>query len=219
MCTLTFKGKKFATDSLGFLKDFRDWSEEFTEGLAPSHNIPSGLTKKHWDIIYFIRKSVNELGRCPLVYQTCRFNGLRLQELRDLFPTGYLRGVCKLAGLNYKDAYLQHYTYLPLVEEGPARPELDKVYRIDIRGFLIDPDEWDENFAIHRAQDMKMPHNLTEKHWKIIRFLRDKYQANKVIPTVFETCEAFKLEIDQLEELFPDGYQRGAVKIAGLRVV
>jgi tRNA 2-thiouridine synthesizing protein E len=35
---------------------------------------------------------------------------------------------------------------------------------------------------------------------------------------VTETCEANDLDIDELEQLFPDGYHRGAVKIAGLRL-
>ena len=33
-----------------------------------------------------------------------------------------------------------------------------------------------------------------------------------------ETCEANDIDIDELEQLFPDGYHRGAVKIAGLRL-
>jgi tRNA 2-thiouridine synthesizing protein E len=35
---------------------------------------------------------------------------------------------------------------------------------------------------------------------------------------VIETCEATDLDIAELERLFPDGYHRGAVKIAGLRL-
>jgi tRNA 2-thiouridine synthesizing protein E len=33
-----------------------------------------------------------------------------------------------------------------------------------------------------------------------------------------ETCEANSIEIDEFATLFPDGYHRGAVKIAGLRL-
>jgi tRNA 2-thiouridine synthesizing protein E len=56
------------------------------------------------------------------------------------------------------------------------------------------------------------------KHWQIIRFLRSTYYKTGKIPTVTETCEATDLDIDELEQLFPDGYHRGAVKIAGLRL-
>jgi tRNA 2-thiouridine synthesizing protein E len=92
----------------------------------------------------------------------------------------------------------------------------EKVYRVDIRGFLVDPSEWDEGYAALRYLEMKMPGSLTDKHWRVIRFLRKKYQENGTVPTVYETCEANQLEIEDLERLFPDGYHRGAVKIAGL---
>ena len=33
----------------------------------------------------------------------------------------------------------------------------DKIYRVDVRGFLDNPDDWDEYYAVHRASDMKIP--------------------------------------------------------------
>jgi tRNA 2-thiouridine synthesizing protein E len=74
----------------------------------------------------------------------------------------------------------------------------------------------DENFALHKAEEMKMKEGLTDKHWKVIRFLRESFQKNGEVPNVFQTCEANQIELDELERLFPDGYHRGAVKIAGL---
>ncbi len=63
-----------------------------------------------------------------------------------------------------------------------------------------------------------MPEKLNESHWQIIRFLREFFRKNHRVPTVYETCESLRLSIEELERLFPDGYHRGAVKIAGLRV-
>jgi tRNA 2-thiouridine synthesizing protein E len=63
-----------------------------------------------------------------------------------------------------------------------------------------------------------MPQLLEDEHWKIIYYLRASNKKNKVVPTIYETCEANDIEIGDLERLFPDGYHRGAVKIAGLRV-
>jgi tRNA 2-thiouridine synthesizing protein E len=94
----------------------------------------------------------------------------------------------------------------------------NKVYRVDVFGFLVDPDEWDEDFAVAKALEMKMPGGLTKRRREVIRHLRDSFEKNKVVPTVIECCEANNLEIEELAALFPDGYQRGAVKIAGLRV-
>jgi tRNA 2-thiouridine synthesizing protein E len=64
---------------------------------------------------------------------------------------------------------------------------------------------------------MKMP-RLTDKHWQILEFLRQRFATNNIVPTVYETREANHLELEELQRLFPDGYHRGAVKLAGLRV-
>ena len=218
METQILNGKEYKIDSLGFLIDHREWDENFAKAIAPSVGIDNSLTKIHWQVIHFIRDSFAKYGRCPLIYQTCRLNGLRLRELKELFPSGHLRGACKLAGLTYKEGYLNHYTLLPVDGEEAAVIRRDKTYKVDVRGFLADPDEWDEQFAIHKAYELKVPDGLTEDHWKIIYRLRSSYKNSGQVPTVYETCDANEIELEQLEKLFPDGYHRGAVKIAGLRV-
>ncbi len=84
---------------------------------------------------------------------------------------------------------------------------------------MVNPDQWDEYYAVHRAYETKIPGGkLTDKHWQIIKFLRENYKKKKEVATVYETCTANGLDIEELEGLFPDGYHRGAVKIAGFRV-
>lgn len=217
MDTFVFKDKTYRVDHAGFLLEIEQWDENFAEGMAPKVKIVDGLTKEHWDVIKFIRSTHKELGKCPLVYQTCRAFGLFLRELEILFPTGYLRGACKLAGLTYKDGDITS-SWLRASIEAAGTPLPDKTYRIDSNGFLVDPGEWDEQFSISKASELKMPEPLTDKHWNIIYFLRNSHEKTRNIPTVYETCESNHLEIDELERLFPDGYHRGAVKIAGLRV-
>ncbi len=58
---------------------------------------------------------------------------------------------------------------------------------------------------------------LRVSHWKIMRFLRTQYKKTSQVPTIYETCEANEVELEEMESLFPDGYHRGAVKIAGLK--
>ena len=87
---------------------------------------------------------------------------------------------------------------------------------MNARGFLVDPYEWDENFAVFKCQEMKIPTPLTEKHWNIIRYLRAKFAENGKIPTVYETCTANRIDITDLENFFRTAYNRGALKIAGL---
>lgn len=218
MATFTYLGRSYEVDGQEYLVDFTDWDENFAEGMGHKLDITQGLTKEHWDVIRYIREAFEQTGRCPLVYETCRRNGLLVNELKRLFPTGYLRGACKLAGITYKEGYLGQ-THLPTTAEDLNVISVKKTYTVDVRGFLVEPDQWDEFYAAHRAYDMKIPGTrLTEKHWQIIRFLRDSYMETGEVPTVYAVCDANDMELSELENLFPDGYHRGAVKIAGLRV-
>jgi tRNA 2-thiouridine synthesizing protein E len=218
MDTFTYEGKTYDVDEMGFLLDLDGWDEDFAEGISQQLKIPGGLTKEHWDVIHFIRKAFKDTGKCPLVYEACRMQGLHLKDLRRLFPTGYMRGACKLAGITYREGYLGQ-TYFPTTAEDLNVISVDKTYETDVRGFLVYPDEWDEYYAAFRAFDMKIPGGrLTEDHWKIIRYLRESWAKSHVVPTIYETCGTNGIDLEELERLFPDGYHRGAVKIAGLRV-
>ncbi|MDP8205116.1 MAG: TusE/DsrC/DsvC family sulfur relay protein [Candidatus Electryonea clarkiae] len=217
MCTMHYNGKTYNIDMLGFIKNFTEWDEDFAEGTAKDVKIENGLTERHWGVIKFIRDVFYENARCPSVYQACRMNGLRLRGFKELFPTGYLRGACKLAGITYRQSAVST-TWLGALPQETAPVQSEKIYRVDLFGFLIDPDEWDEHFCKHKANETKMFDEPTEKHWQVILHIRDCYKKNKVVPTVIETCEANGIDLEELERLFPDGYHRGAVKLAGLRV-
>lgn len=212
------KGKKYRVDAQGFLLYPEEWDENFAEGMAPHLHIPNGLTKDHWKVIYFIRNTFDKMNVCPLVYIACQKNDIGLGVLKKLFPRGYLRGACKLAGITYRDGIFQerwleeniiHYT----------RMYENRTYETDASGFLINPDDWDENFAVHRAHELKMTNYLTEQHWEIIYFLRGRFKETGTVPTVYETCEGNNIDLSRLEKLFPSGYHRGAVCIAGLRAL
>jgi tRNA 2-thiouridine synthesizing protein E len=147
--------------------------------------------------------------------------------MQRLFPTGYQRGACKLAGISYKMAYPE-FVMIPAgrasesaVLDEAAQERTDEVdekeYKVDVRGFLVDANEWDEQFATFKAYEMGLHDGLTIWHWEIIYFLRNGFKKSGTVPTVYETCEAHHLELEDLERLFPNGYHRGAVKIAGLR--
>jgi len=212
------KGKTYDLDADGFLMDPKKWDPDLAEGMAFDHGIQGGLTREHYDVIHFIRRELDRTGKCPNLFETCRANNLRRSELKRLFPTGYMRGACKLAGVSYKEAYLGA-DYMEHSAKDLHAVATRQEYRVDVRGFLVDPDEWDEHYAAHRAYEMKIPGGkLVKMHWQIIRYLRSTWYKTGQIPTVTETCEANDIDIDELEQLFPDGYHRGAVKIAGLRL-
>jgi len=212
------KGKTYELDADGFLMDPKKWDPNLAEGMALDLGTQGGLTREHYDVIHFIRRELDRTGKCPNLFETCRANNLRRSELKRLFPSGYMRGACKLAGVSYKEAYLGA-DYMEHSAKDLHAVATRQEYRVDVRGFLVDPDEWDEHYAAHRAYEMKIPGGkLGKMHWQIIRSLRSTFYKTGKIPTVTETCEANDIDIDELEQLFPDGYHRGAVKIAGLRL-
>ena len=49
-------------------------------------------------------------------------------------------------------------------------------------------------------------------HWKIIKFLRERFEESKKVPNIADCCEVNKIELEDLDKFFQDGYQRGAVK-------
>jgi tRNA 2-thiouridine synthesizing protein E len=220
MAVFLYKGKEYAIDVMNFLINSEDWDENFAEGMAPQLGIPLGLTKDHWLVIRMIRKVYLEEGDFPNIYETCSACGLRIPEMRKLFPSGYWRGACKLAGIiPWKGPNIPAFHPINLSGIKTFIEAYDKTYEVDARGFLVNPEEWDEYYAANKAMEMKMPEGtLNEKHWKIITYLREQFRRNREVPTVYETCEDNQIGVKELERLFPDGYHRGAVKLAGLRI-
>ncbi|MEW6743855.1 MAG: TusE/DsrC/DsvC family sulfur relay protein [Planctomycetota bacterium] len=213
------RGEKgaWAVDALGFLLDPAQWTESFALDMAAEAGIRGGLTLEHWKVVRFIRRRYETTRRCPAIFETCRANGLRLRDLERLFPAGYQRGACKLAGVSYRGIQLP-VAWAEAANGEQARVDTPKTYRVDVQGFLVDPSEWDESFATHKAAEMKIPGGLGARHWQLVRFLRASYAKDGVVPTVYKACDHLGVDLDELERLFPDGYHRGAVKIAGLRL-
>lgn len=210
--TVTFAhGKTYTLDEYGFLDPPEQWDEAFAEGMALLQGINGGLTDEHWRFIRYVRAKVLHEGTLPLLVVACAENHLRLSKLKALFPSGYLRGVCRIAGLSFR--FLSDVNIWHTYETGtPLRP----AHETTPQGFLRDFHRWNERFARRVAEEWDLPHGLTEKHWAVIRFLRRYYEEMADIPTIYEVCAAHDLDLDEFRELFPDGYRRGACRIAGL---
>jgi len=210
--TLTFgKGKTYTLDQYGFLDEPEQWDEDFANGMARLQGIHDGLTKEHWDFISYVREKFLKEETLPLLVVACADNNLRLGKLKALFPTGYFRGACRIAGLSNEsvcDVNIWH-SY-------ETAPRLKPEYDISPQGFLEDFHQWNERFANLVSDEWALAGGLTSKHWEVIEFLRNYYQITDNIPTVYEVCQAHGLDLDNLKELFPGGYRRGACRIAGL---
>ncbi len=91
---------------------------------------------------------------------------------------------------------------------------------IDEEGYLVDPQDWNEDIAREFAQKENI--QLTENHWDAIQFMRDYYADHQIAPDARHVMKhlAERLGPDSrnaLFELFPYGYVKQACKIAGMK--
>lgn len=86
---------------------------------------------------------------------------------------------------------------------------------IDDHGFLINPDDWNEDLCSFLYGNLSTG-NLTEEHWTVIYFLRNFYMHKGFIPLIRKLCISCDFSLQKIYQLFPDGPVKGAVRIAGL---
>jgi tRNA 2-thiouridine synthesizing protein E len=82
-------------------------------------------------------------------------------------------------------------------------------------GFFIHPEQWTEAMAPDLARREGID-ELTDAHWKVIRFMRAEYLAKGTGPTVRVLGKSSGVSIKELYELFPKGPAKLAAKIAGI---
>jgi tRNA 2-thiouridine synthesizing protein E len=205
------RGREYEFDKHGFLDPPDQWDENFAEGMAVKLGIFDGLTEEHWKFIRYLRDKFTGEGEVPFAVLACADNKLRLKRFRALFPKGYLRGACRIAGINF--AFLTDsniwLTY-EVKEPDKARQKASEL------GFLDDFDSWKEDFAHRVVRSWELPDGLTDRHWEVIRYLRDAFGTTRTVPTIYEVCKANNLSLTDLGHLFPQGYRRGACRAAGL---
>ncbi len=90
-----------------------------------------------------------------------------------------------------------------------------KQFEVDEDGFMQDPAQWDEAIARAMAEQEGIK-ELTEDHWKVIRFLRGYYQQFGIAPMIRKLTKETGLSLKHIYELFPTGPAKGACKLAGL---
>ncbi|MHC4473037.1 MAG: TusE/DsrC/DsvC family sulfur relay protein [Planctomycetota bacterium] len=208
---VTFGEKTYDLDDYGFLSPPEQWDRAFAEGMAAESGIHGGLTEEHWSFIDYLRGKFLVEETVPVVVMACADNGLRLSRFKRLFPTGYFRGACRIAGIDY--AFMHRTNHWLSYETAPI---LKSEYDLSPQGFLVDFEQWDERFCEQVLAEWKLPPRLTERQREVIEFLRRSYRDRGDIPTVLETCRHGDLDLAELGELFPGGYRRGACRIAGL---
>jgi len=87
---------------------------------------------------------------------------------------------------------------------------------INEEGFLVNPEEWDEELAMVLAKSQEDIDELTDDHWKVINYIREYYLEKKIAPMVRKVCKNSGFNLKYIFQLFPSGPAKGACKVAGL---
>jgi TusE/DsrC/DsvC family sulfur relay protein len=86
---------------------------------------------------------------------------------------------------------------------------------VDAEGFLTDPEQWNEDIARAIAADTGIP-MLTDRHWLVVRFMRDRYLATGTAPSIRSLGKESGVPVKELYQLFPKGPAKLAAKIGGI---
>jgi len=85
---------------------------------------------------------------------------------------------------------------------------------VDAEGFLTDYTEWNDDLARQLAAAIGI--ELTDAHWKTIRFLREDYLAQGETATLRRVSTVAGIPIKELFTLFPGKPAKKMAYIAGL---
>ncbi len=87
---------------------------------------------------------------------------------------------------------------------------------VDEEGFMTDPNEWSEELAPALGKEIGID-ELTEDHWKVIRFLRADFAAEGVTPTLRRVSTLADVPTKELYRLFPKKPAKKMSYVAGLQ--
>ncbi|MFP5219783.1 MAG: TusE/DsrC/DsvC family sulfur relay protein [Actinomycetes bacterium] len=85
---------------------------------------------------------------------------------------------------------------------------------VDDEGFLTEYDQWDEDLAKVLASNIGI--ELTDDHWKVIRFLRDDYREQGETATARRVQTVGGVPVKQQFVLFPNKPAKKMAYVAGL---
>jgi len=85
---------------------------------------------------------------------------------------------------------------------------------VNDEGFLVKYDQWDEELGAVLAGLIGL--ELTEDHWKVLRFLRADYPARKETATLRRVSAVGGFDMKELFKLFPGKPAKKMSYISGL---
>ncbi len=110
MLAIEIDGRTIDTDDEGYLVDPADWNGAIAEELARRENLQLGPL--HWQVIEFMRRYLDQRQIAPdaryVIRHLAEEVGLGEEaraKLFELFPYGYVRQACKIAGMRRPRAW------------------------------------------------------------------------------------------------------------------
>jgi len=234
MQNLVVNGSNFPLCDNGQLQNVADWSHDVAIALAEREGLK--LREVHFEIINIMRDYYDQYNIAPIRKLLKKDIGEMLSELKanddyliSLFPGGVMHQGLRVAGLPRAmlDAEIEPVTKVRLaakpadVKHYVSEFEFNgNKYRVYPNGNLVDSSEWNEELAEFMAN--KEDIQLTDDHWRVIKFLRKFYFQYGITPMVKLLVKHIAREYkqsfseDELYTLFPDGPARQGSRIAGL---
>ena len=90
----------------------------------------------------------------------------------------------------------------------------EREVHVDDEGFMTEYAEWDETLG--KALAAQIGIDMTDDHWKAIRFLRDDYRSQGETPTLRRVTTVGAIPTKDLFDLFPKKPAKKMAYIAGL---
>ena len=85
---------------------------------------------------------------------------------------------------------------------------------VNDEGFLTEYDQWTDEIAEVLAKQIEI--DLTDEHWKVIRFLRDDFKTEGETATSRRVQQVCGVSVKEQFALFPKKPQKKMAYIAGL---
>lgn len=85
---------------------------------------------------------------------------------------------------------------------------------VDAEGFLQKPEQWSEAIGLAIAKEHGI--EMTDRHWQVAKFMRERYLQTGTAPTIRTLGKESGVEIKELYKLFPKGPAKLAAKIGGI---
>ena len=107
---LEVEGSTLAVDFEGYLVDPSQWTEKVAEALAREEGVV--LTEEHWVVIRFVREYYEQHHIAPDARHVMKHlaatkgaDKAGRNDLFVLFPYGYVKQACKIAGMRKPRAW------------------------------------------------------------------------------------------------------------------